>query len=141
GEYGTQSLVRQRHTSARRRWQAACSEGPSAAGGGRRIARPTLPAPSTATRLAERRMGLQVLLRLPDARVQGLRYALRPLRKARGSTVTSALTLALGIGANSAIFGIVGGVLIRPLPYEDPSRVVRLLPQHGQYGESDGTFS
>ena len=55
-----------------------------------------------------------------------LRYAFRNLGNARGFALVAALTLAIGIGANTAIFSIIDTILLRPLPYRDPSQLVRL---------------
>src|SRR5258708_6193850 len=63
---------------------------------------------------------------------QDLRYALRQLRKTPGFTAVTIISLALGIGATTAIFSVVYGVLLRPLPYRDPSRILAVFEVNTQ---------
>jgi len=57
---------------------------------------------------------------------QDIRFALRVMRKAPGVTAVVLATLAIGIGSTSAIFSLVYGVMLRPFPYEQPNRIVKL---------------
>ena len=56
-----------------------------------------------------------------------LRYALRSLARTPAFTITVVLTLALGIGANSAVFSAIDSILVRPLPFVEPDRLVSVM--------------
>ena len=65
--------------------------------------------------------------------LQDLKYGLRMLAKAPGFTAVAILTLALGIGANTAIFSVVYGVVLKPLPYQHPEQLVRLYSEFPKF--------
>src|SRR6266540_6125096 len=77
----------------------------------------------------------------PDLFLHDLRTALRSLARAKGLTITVALTLALGIGANVAIFSVVRGVLLRPLVNRDEDRLIYIRQRAPGLGAENTTFS
>ena len=82
-----------------------------------------------------------------ESLLQDVRYAARALRKSASYTTIAVATLALGIGANTAIFSVVYGVLLAPLPFADPDRIVAVMsldPEArtpGVYGSSPANFN
>jgi putative ABC transport system permease protein len=102
--------------------------------------------PEDARYAARRQFGNQTLLqevsrdmwsfRYLETLAQDLRFCLRMMSKNPGFTAMAVLTLALGIGANTAMFSVVDAVLIRPLPYLDAGRLAMIWDDTGQTGES-----
>src|SRR6516164_6190862 len=74
-----------------------------------------------------------------QAALRNLRFAARLLSKSPGFTVATILTVALGIGANTAIFTVTDALLLRPFPYRDPQQLVSIVSKDGEK-ENGGTL-
>ncbi len=107
--------------------------------------------PEQARRAARRKLGNTTLIREEIWRMNGLgfletvwqdlRYALRTMRRSPAFTVTAVLTLAVGIGGNTAMFTVIDGVLLKPLDYRDPGRLVYFSVDDPQLHWRDRSFS
>src|SRR5919112_1750948 len=103
--------------------------------------------PDEARRDAERRFGRLTRIREMGYEVRGggmletlwqdLRYGLRMLLRNPGFTLVAVVALALGVGANSAIFSVINSLLLRPLPFEQPDRLVQVWETIAQRGRSE----
>ena len=91
----------------------------------------------TCVTIATRRQHRMTRAQILDALVQDVRFAGRTLRRQKGWTAVAVLTLALGIGANSAMFSVVNHLLLNPIPYPNADRVV-LLYQEPSQGNNTG---
>ncbi len=100
----------------------------------RSVERPDAPEPVV---LGARRQGRGLFL---ASLGQDLRYGIRTLRKNPGFTAVAMLALALGIGANTAIFSVVNGVLLRPLPYPDPGRLLTIYETAAEFGHASVAY-
>ncbi len=76
-----------------------------------------------------------------DTVMQDLRFTFRTLRRDRTFALVAVLILALGIGANIAVFSVVDTLLLRPLPFPEASRLVRIVPKISKCGDSCATYS
>ncbi len=76
-----------------------------------------------------------------DVLRQDLRFTYRMLRRDSGFAVVAVLILALGIGANIAVFSVVNTILLRPLPFRDPEQLVRIVEKDPKAGESSKTYT
>src|SRR4030081_2961701 len=72
---------------------------------------------------------------------QDIRYGFRMLLKNKGFTAVAVIALGLGIGANTAIFSLVNGVLLRPLPFPDPERIIYFEGKNPTQGITDSNIS
>ncbi len=76
-----------------------------------------------------------------DVLMQDLRFTFRTMRRDRGFTIIAVLILAVGIGANIAVFSVVNTILLRPLPFRDPQQLVRIVEKNPKAGESSKTYT
>ncbi len=76
-----------------------------------------------------------------ESPIQDLRHGIRMFWKTPGFTAVGVITLALGIGANTAIFSVLNAVMLRPLPYSDPGRLIRLFATDSKQGVIDRAIS